>query len=134
MKSGSSLFLSGLLSLLTCLLCSATAHAQTLVESYSTRLSEQDHFSSSGERLRSAAAIIRQDRANFHKFGRRDPDDQHEAFFSSSSNREALERMLNRGKIDQSLSRMIIDGIPFVSVEIFRDSSGSPYITVTPFE
>jgi hypothetical protein len=42
--------------------------------------------------------------------------------------------MLNRGKIDQSLSRMIIDGTPFVSVEIFRDPTGSPYITVTPFE
>jgi DnaJ-domain-containing protein 1 len=108
--------------------------ANELLASYSAHLSDQDHFSSSGERLRSAAAIIRQDRANFHKFGRRDPDDQHEAFFSSSSNREALERMLNRGKIDQSLSRMIIDGTPFVSVEIFRDSSGSPYITVTPFE
>jgi len=105
-----------------------------VLASYTTRLSEQDHFSSNGERLRSAAAIIRQDRANFHKFGRRDPDDQHDAFFSSPSNREALERMLNRGKIDQSLSQMIIDGTPFVSVEIFRDSSGSPYITVTPFE
>jgi len=48
--------------------------------------------------------------------------------------RESLERMLNRGKIDQSLSRMIIDGTPFVSVEIFRDPSGTPYITFTPFE
>jgi len=50
--------------------------AQEMVESYVAFLSEADHFNSNGERLRSAAAIIRQDRANFHRFGRRDPDDQ----------------------------------------------------------
>jgi hypothetical protein len=49
--------------------------AQELMESYVAFLSEADHFNSNGERLRSAAAIIRQDRANFHRFGRRDPDD-----------------------------------------------------------
>ena len=45
-----------------------TVQAQALgafVESYTARLSERDHYNSNGQRLLSAAAIIRQDRANF---------------------------------------------------------------------
>jgi hypothetical protein len=38
-------------------------------------LSEQDHLNSNEQRLTTAAAIIRQDRANFHRFGLRDPAD-----------------------------------------------------------
>ena len=63
--------------------------AQEMVESYVAFLSEADHFNSNGERLRSAAAIIRQDRANFHRFGRRDPDDQDEVL-REGGNRDAL--------------------------------------------
>lgn len=134
MKSGYSLFLSGILALLTCLIGFASALADTLVESYTAHLSEQDHFSSRGERLRSAAAIIPQDRANFHKFGLRDPRDESAPFFSSAANRDAFEQMLTRGRIDKSLSRAIIDRTPTVRVEIFRSHSGTPYITVTPFQ
>jgi hypothetical protein len=39
------------------------AQAQQLIGSYVALLSEADHFNSSGQRLSSAAAIIRQDRA-----------------------------------------------------------------------
>jgi DnaJ-domain-containing protein 1 len=101
------------------------------IASYAAHLSEQDHFSSRGERLRSAAAIIRQDRANFHKFGRRDPRDESDPFFSSASNRDALEQMLSRGRIDKSLSRAIIDGTPSVRVEIFRTPSGIHSIQIS---
>jgi hypothetical protein len=40
------------------------SHAQQLIGSYVALLSETDHFNSNGQRLTSAAAIIRQDRAN----------------------------------------------------------------------
>ena len=39
---------------------------------YNARLSARDHYNSNGERLRTVAAILRQDRANFHRFNRRD--------------------------------------------------------------
>ncbi len=35
---------------------------------YKARLSEKDHLSSSKKRLKTAIAIVRQDRANFHVF------------------------------------------------------------------
>lgn len=134
MKSGYSLFMFGILAAFTCQLGSASALADTLVESYTAQLSEQDHFSSRGERLRNAAAIIRQDRANFHKFGRRDPGDQSDAFFASAQNRDALERMLNAGTSNPDALRSIVNGTPIVRVEIFRSHSGTTYITVTTFQ
>lgn len=44
---------------------------------YFTVLDEKDHYNSNGERLRSVADILRQDRANYHKGqgGPRDEDD-----------------------------------------------------------
>lgn len=63
------------------------AEAQQLIGSYVARLSETDHFNSSGQRLTSAAAIIRQDRANFHRFGIKDPEDEGDAFFADEGNR-----------------------------------------------
>ena len=57
-------------------------HTQQLLESYVALLSERDHFNSSGQRLTTAAAIIRQDRANFHRFGLRDPGDEDDTFFA----------------------------------------------------
>jgi hypothetical protein len=75
----------------------ASAIADTLRESYVAVLSERDHFNSNGDRLDNAAAIIRQDRANFHELGKRYPGDQSDRFFASADNREALEQLLKRG-------------------------------------
>src|SRR5256886_13583841 len=63
----------------------SSGKAQQQVESYVAFLSEADHFNSSGERLRTAAAIIRQDRANFHRFGRRDQADESDSFFADAA-------------------------------------------------
>ena len=58
------LLLSGLLAL------SAAVSAQaSYIESYTARLIARDHYNNNGERLESAAAIIRQNRANFYVYG-----------------------------------------------------------------
>lgn len=107
---------------------------EVIVASYKAHLSAQDHFSSNGSRLSNAAAVIRQDRANFHKFGLRDAQDQSDDFFANSSNREALEQMLKRGNISPGLSEAIINGRPFVIVKVIRTSTGSYYIQVDSAE
>jgi hypothetical protein len=83
---------------------SRPTQAQQLLEQYQALLSEKDHFSSSGQRLTSAAAVIRQDRANFHRFGLRDQADENDRFFANIDNRSALERMLERGRSEPVLS------------------------------
>ncbi len=104
---------------------SVAAQACELQERYVARLSAMDHFNSKGVRLTSAAAIIRQDRANFHLFGKRDPEDQNDAFFASKDNREALERLLERGRSAPAALREVINGTPIIEVEICRGPSGT---------
>ena len=108
----------------------SSGKAQQQVESYVAFLSEADHFNSSGERLRTAAAIIRQDRANFHRFGRRDQADETDSFFADAANREALEQMLEHGHAAPGVISRIVNGTALIRVDIFRGSSG-PFIRVT---
>ena len=109
---------------------STPVRAQTLVESYIAFLSEADHFNSNGQRLTSAAAIIRQDRANFHRFGRGDPGDEGDRFFASIDNRAAMERMLERGRATPGAISTIVNRTPRIRVDIYRDADGH-FIRVT---
>jgi hypothetical protein len=104
--------------------------AQQLIGSYVALLSEADHFNSQGQRLTSAAAIIRQDRANFHRFKIRDPEDQDDPLFGDERNRSALEQMLERGRADPAVISRIVNGTVLIRVDIYRSSSG-PFIQAT---
>jgi hypothetical protein len=108
----------------------SVAEAQQVIASYVARLSAADHFNSNGERLASAAAIIRQDRANFHRFGIRDPEDESDPFFADQDNRAALEQMLERGRAAPGVIDRVVNGTPLVRVEVHRSGSG-PFIVVT---
>ena len=103
------------------LLTTPLIFAEPLLESYVARLGSNDHFNSKGKRLNSVAAIIRQDRANFHKFGIRDPEDQGDRFFSDKGNRARLESMLNQGYVSQETKNLIINGSPIIIVNIYND-------------
>jgi hypothetical protein len=107
-----------------------TARAD-LIETYTARLSSRDHRSSTGTKLTDPAAIIRQDRANFHKFGKRDSEDQYDSFFSKASNRDKLEKLLKNGSISPTARKSVLNGTPLIRVKIYDDhvevfvSSGS---------
>lgn len=90
-------------------------------DSYCATLSARDHFNSNGQRLTTAAAIIRQDRANYHKFRRRDSDDEGDSFFGSQANRARLEAMINNGDSDAGVLRRIVNGEPRICVDIWND-------------
>ncbi|SMC84777.1 hypothetical protein [Rhizobium sp. RU36D] len=123
------LFTVTLASLLLTGTASTLAIAQTAadpIESYCATLSEDDHHASDGYELRDAAAIIRQDRANYHQFGVRDPGDENDSTFSSKANRARLEQMLKRGSMDRSVRNAIVNGTPDVCIDVYRN-----YINVT---
>jgi hypothetical protein len=100
------------------------------IGSYVARLSEIDHFNSIGQRLTSAAAIIRQDRANVHRYGKRDLDDESDTFFAEEGNRAVLEQMLDRGRADPGVLSRIVNGTPRIRVDIYRGVDG-PFVRVT---
>jgi YARHG domain len=112
---------------------SYSSEAQQLLESYVALLSERDHFNSNGQRLTTAAAIIRQDRANFHRFGLRDPADEDDKFFADEGNRAALERLLEHGRAEPGVISRIVNGTPLVRVEVWQ-GNGGPFVVVTLIE
>lgn len=109
---------------------SPPAQAQELLERYTARLSEADHFSSKGARLGTAAGILRQDRANFHRFGVRDSEDSGDEFFSDAKNRDLMERLLLAGRISGSARDAIVNGTPTVTVSIYRIHGVKDYVQV----
>ena len=100
-------------------------HAQgRIVNEYTARLSEHDHFASDGVRLDSPAAIIRQDRANYWKFHKADAEDEGDDYFNTAEHRERLEQMLERGHTDRRAFRAIVDGTPLIHVTVYREGEG----------
>lgn len=117
-----------------CLLFPAALSADILLEDYAAVLSNQDHLNSKGERLTEAAAIIRQDRANYHKFGRRDEGDENDEFFADAGNRAELEKLIKLGTSEEEALAAIVKGTPTIRVSIFRADDGSNYVNVSVIE
>jgi hypothetical protein len=109
----------------------SAAKADYLIDSYIAQISEADKYNSNGQRLTSPAAILRQDRANFHAFGIRDAFDEGDCHFGSKSNREALENLLENGCASSGFVAALRYGNPLALVEIYRSDYGYLYITVT---
>jgi len=109
----------------------APASAAELIGSYNAWLSRADHYNSNGQRLTSAAAIIRQDRANFHKYGIQDAGDESDSYFDNVNNRALLEQMLNDGTSDSGVLRQIVNGNVMIHVDIYRSNHHGDYVIVT---
>ena len=78
------------------------AKADELIESYGAYIGQDDLYNSNNERLTQPWQVIRQDRANVHRFGVSQPGDDRDNFFASPRNRELAERMIRSGRIDRS--------------------------------
>ena len=91
---------------------------------YMARLSERDHFDLSGEPLTTAAAIIRQDRDNFHvNPNRRDmlDEDRHDERLVDGRRRENLEELLAEHGILPEVEEAVLGGTPKIQVSVWRD-------------
>ena len=99
-----------------------SALSSRYIGSYTARLGPDDHSSSRGILLRRPADILQQDRANFHRFGIRDPEDEGDPYFTTRSRRSRMGRMLRRGSIEPGLAREIVSGTPLVKVDIYSRS------------
>ncbi|MGQ3209507.1 MAG: hypothetical protein ACT6U0_01460 [Shinella sp.] len=106
------------------------ARADELIESYGAYIGQDDLYNSSNERLTQPWQVIRQDRANVHRFGVRQPGDDIDGFFASARNRELAERMLRSGRIEGAAARRLLDGDVRIHVEIWRGVGGD-YISIS---
>ncbi len=97
------------------------AAACDLLASYMARLGDRDHYNSRGQRLTTPAAILRQDRANFHRFGVRDPEDQSDTLFATMEGRARMEAVLNNMVMSPETWSEIVNGTPLIMVRICQD-------------
>lgn len=81
-------------------LTTTTASAADILASYYTALGPQDYFNSSGAPLGSFAGVLQQDRANYHRFGRADPSDESDPYFSNREMRAAIPALFAAGPND----------------------------------
>lgn len=110
-------------------LSTGIARADRLVEEYNAYIGDEDLYNSSGEALTEPWQVIRQDRANYHRYGVRQPGDEGDSFFASAKNREKAERMLEYGTIENRAARALLRGGSVINVQIFRGADGD-YINV----
>ncbi|MER8749757.1 hypothetical protein NKH57_10840 [Mesorhizobium sp. M1050] len=109
--------------LLASLLGAGAAYADDMLGSYVARISDRDHQASDGYALDNAAQMVRQDRANWHKFHRRDSDDEGDGWFRTNDQRADLQRMLERGgAMSSSTKHAIVDGEPLIQVDVYENS------------
>jgi hypothetical protein len=106
------------------------ATAQDLIAEYFALIGPQDMVNSSGERLRDWCAMIQQDRANYHRFGLRDEQDQGDPIFAS---REARAAIAGRCEI-MANSRYVVDRLQsgernYVWVRVYG-SGGRPQVVL----
>ena len=86
---------------------------------YRARLGNQDHFSSTGERLQSVIQVLRQDRANYHR-GKGDPEDGPDATFGTFQGRNIMEDLQPApvGMSRKTWERTILNQTPLVNVRV----------------
>ncbi len=105
--------------ILTLLLPSVAQAQGRVLADYMARISPQDQVNSQGDRLDTAAAVLRQDRANFHRFDMADEEDEGDDVFTDAHERARFERLLSRGTARPDVRRAIVSGSPLVRVTVY---------------
>lgn len=98
------------------------AAQERLLATYGTELGPEDYFNSSGVRLNSMAAIIAQDRANFHRFGIRHGSDRSDTIFDSRAARAQISKVpvtICCGLEEHVTKGYDRDYSPFVAISVF---------------
>jgi len=90
-------------------------------EVYHARISQRDHYGKNGQKLKGVGIILQQDRANYHKYHKRDREDTGDNRFDTRGNRNKIKRMLARGSTSQNTLDAIRYSTPLVKVRIYKE-------------
>lgn len=78
------------------MVCFAMPLSAEVLSSYYTTISANDRVNSRGVPLSDFGAMLQQDRANYHRFGRPDPGDQSDGFFMVAEMRASIPALFAR--------------------------------------
>jgi len=102
-----------------------------LIASYNAFIGNDDLYNSRGSRLSAPWQVLRQDRANVHRFGVSQSGDEGDPIFSSTKNRAIMERLVANGTIQAGAGQRIVNGNVSVRVEIYGSGSSPRRVNVT---
>ena len=103
------------------------AYASDYLCSYTTRISDNDKYNSSGALLAKnysntdVASILRQDRANFYVYDKQDGEDEADCLFRNKEARAKMQQSLTSGNIPQYAKKIIVDDNPLLYVDVYND-------------
>ncbi|WP_417702427.1 hypothetical protein [Pseudophaeobacter sp.] len=113
-----------LLGMLVALMLGPTvARADEVLADYVAFIGQDDLHNSKGTRLREPWQILRQDRANYHRFGISQFGDEWDPLFSDKSNRAVMENMIRRGSIAPAAARDIVRGGVMVRITVYDNGT-----------
>lgn len=104
---------------LALLLLAPIAHAQQLLGSYNAYIGNQDLYNSKGVRLMEPAQVLRQERANYHRFGISQYGDEWDPLFGNINNRAVLENTIRNSYIPPHIRDMILRGGATIHVDVW---------------
>lgn len=107
------------------------AAAQQLIGAYTAFIGTDDLYNSKGARLTQPWQVLRQDRANYHRYGIRQVGDEWDPFFGNVDNRAAMERMIMNGSMDPVARQNLLQGGATVFVRIYGSGGIGRYVDVT---
>lgn len=113
------------------MVANGSAPQMRLIATYNAFIGQDDLYNSNGKRLTAPWQVLRQDRANYHRYGVSQPGDESDPFFSSAKNRGIMERMVANGTIERSAGRRIVNGNVSVRVEVYGTGSSGQRVNVT---
>jgi len=109
----------------------APVSAQTLIESYRAYIGWADLHNSKGARLTTPIQVLRQDRANVHRFGISQAGDEWDSLFGDYDMRSAMERWARNGAIGPQARYYLNNGGGPILVRVFKRNNGARFIRVT---
>ena len=103
----------------------------SVIDEYEAYIGPSDLRNSEGGRLTQAWQVLRQDRANYHRYRIRDRGDQGDSFFGSVENRAIMERLVRDGRIAPGAARAVLAGGVWVTVRVIGRGSVGHSVEVT---
>ncbi|OAN79910.1 hypothetical protein A8B78_11655 [Jannaschia sp. EhC01] len=96
-----------------------SAAAPAPVAEYVAFIGEADLYNSNGARLSAPWQVLRQDRANYHRFGIRQPGDEWDPLFADADDRALMETYVREGYISPRAAADIMRGGATVVVRAY---------------
>lgn len=113
--------------LLMIIFCGASMAQEKEICNYTARISKADKLNffnksiSSAPNKKTALAFIRMDRANYYRYGKRDPEDESDCYFSNIKNRAKIDEFIEKSTISEGLLKKILKDEPVIYVKVFKD-------------